>query len=503
MENNRPRVFDELERLAILVPAAFYWTDTNAIIKGFNLYCPTIIGSPSSQGYLDKGPYDMYTPETAKVIYENTIKVVQTGKTLTFEESIADLSTGKIRYYNVIRSPLFEDGKVVGTVGVTIETTSEKEMEHLKLETEQQKVQLGEAEKVSEIAEQVVHDISAPLTSLKVLITNLVNVNEDTRVALRNATSRISDIVNTLAIKYQTPTELSSINTRTIEPTIISCLVESILAEKRAQYGDYNINFELHIADNTQDLFAKVNFERFKRAVSNIIDNAIEGIVKAKQDPGCINVFVNKEGNFICILIKDSSCNCDYPQPTSKKLGVDQIPAKIAGDHGIELFAAISQINEWGGEYVVDSKPGVGTTFTIKLPITETPIWFQGNLDLVPNSLVIILDDDPSIHTVWESKFKEYQDKISLRHFSTPESLFEQLKELQINPNILYLIDYELLGSKDNGLDVIKKLQAVKNAFLVTSHYEDQKIRKKCADLNVKIIPKKFAPYILIQVKKS
>lgn len=105
--HNTPKIFTKLEVLASLVPAAFYWTDKEAVIKGCNLHCPIIIGSPPYKSYIGKSPYDMYPTETAKVVYENTKKVMETGEMLTFEESVADITTGKNRYYTVTRSQLF------------------------------------------------------------------------------------------------------------------------------------------------------------------------------------------------------------------------------------------------------------------------------------------------------------------------------------------------------------------------------------------------------------
>ena len=65
------------------------------------------------------------------------------------------------------------------------------------------------------------------------------------------------------------------------------------------------------------------------------------------------------------------------------------------------------------------------------------------------------------------------------------------------------LIDYELLGFVETGLDLIEKLNLRDQAILVTSRYEESKIREKAKDMGIKIIPKSFAPYIPITIENG
>jgi PAS domain S-box-containing protein len=168
--DKKPKVFEELERLAELSPAAFYWTDANSIIMGFNKNCLAIIGADPSTNYIGKSPYDMYPLEIAKIVDNNTKKVIKTGKTLVFEEYVDDLKTGKRRYYKVIRSPLIEDGKIVGAVGTPVEITDTKEKEKLHLKNEVQKIKLEEQRKFKKLVNQAAEDTKSNLAILLILI---------------------------------------------------------------------------------------------------------------------------------------------------------------------------------------------------------------------------------------------------------------------------------------------------------------------------------------------
>ena len=133
------------------------------------------------------------------------------------------------------------------------------------------------------------------------------------------------------------------------------------------------------------------------------------------------------------------------------------------------------------------------------MPITEVPNWFQNKLDISAGMNIIVLDDDQSIHDVWETRFQEQiqKGKIVLEHFYIPSTFIEYCQNLG-PAKILFLIDYELLGFEETGLDLIEKLNLKDHAVLVTSRYEEPVVRAKIIKLGIKIIPKNFAPYITI-----
>jgi hypothetical protein len=103
-------------------------------------------------------------------------------------------------------------------------------------------------------------------------------------------------------------------------------------------------------------------------------------------------------------------------------------------------------------------------------------------------------------------EFKEcgiLEKEVSILHVSTPNELKERLeKDNSLKDEALFLCDLELIGHKENGLDLIEKYK-LKKAILVTSHYEEDKVRSKCEKLNVTLIPKMLAGLVPINIKKT
>jgi len=126
-------------------------------------------------------------------------------------------------------------------------------------------------------------------------------------------------------------------------------------------------------------------------------------------------------------------------------------------------------------------------------------------LEIQSSSIIVILDDDVSIHQIWDRRLKQIQyalHGIMIQHFSTEA-------ELQIwctqekKAFCLYLLDYELIGQKKSGLDLIEKLNIIQQSILVTSRYEDHAILERCQKLGVKLIPKPMAGFVPMSIAEK
>src|SRR5208283_31841 len=128
MEKKHP-IFEFLDKLAPLMPIAFYWLDREGRIVGANELCNTTV-SESPDKILGKKYSEIYPldPELVEKIEKNIKFVIDTGKTTVNEEVLNDLTAKKIRYYLTSRSPLRDENNVIiGVLATTIEITDRKE----------------------------------------------------------------------------------------------------------------------------------------------------------------------------------------------------------------------------------------------------------------------------------------------------------------------------------------------------------------------------------------
>ena len=400
-----------------------------------------------------------------------------------------------------IQPPLWMTSWFKGLVGVVI-LFIVGGVVHLRIRLLKKKAIYMKDHAIAEITAQVAHDIRSPLAALSTALRDLKELPEQKRILIRNSTSRITDIANNLLAKYRVNEDKNIAKDgeqKHLKAELVSSLLDHLISEKRVQITEKSIEIILELGNNTHGCFANLEPAKFKRVISNLINNAFEAIHHPK---GVIKLALEKESNTLTIKIIDNGKG--IPPDILLRIKQGGISSDKKEGHGLGISSAIQSIKNWGGTYDIQAKVGEGTIFVINLPVVEEPDWFQSNIAISSNKHVVVLDDDESIHNIWQALFSEYlaNKSVTLDHFYEPLAFTEYCKTSR-SEHDLFLLDYELLNSKETGLDLIEQLDLKKQATLVTSRYEESEIRERIRILGIKIIPKSFAPYIPIIMMKE
>ena len=241
---------------------------------------------------------------------------------------------------------------------------------------------------IVEIASQVSHDIRSPLAALKMVTDQLTNISEDKRILIRSSVNRINDISNELLsmgkeIKNQKNLKVLKKNINPINNTLsvhlLSPLIDSIVSEKRVQYREkQSIEIEAEI-NNSYGLFANINATELKRTISNLITNAVESF---NNNIGKVVVTVKKiNDDEIGIIIQDNGRG--IPEHILKKLGALGVSHGKEGTQsgsGLGVYHAKKTVEDSGGQFVIESNVGVGTTIKMTFKKSIAPKWFVEKL---------------------------------------------------------------------------------------------------------------------------
>jgi signal transduction histidine kinase len=338
---------------------------------------------------------------------------------------------------------------------------------------------------LSEVTSQLAHDIRSPLAALDMVAAHVDELEEEKRLLIRDATTRIHNIANNLI-------DRNFNKNQTITSQMLPSIIRQMVFEKREQYKAKNmVQIIENIDAESYGIFSKIDVYDFKRILSNIIDNSVQAIVNS----GEVVISLYRENNQIQIDIKDNGRG--IPKEVMPKICTKGFTYQKKGGTGLGLYYTVQKINEWGGKIEIDSEVNVGTTVSIILKEENAPKWFVSEIVVRDNDNFVILDDDQTIHSIWKSRFS-FNSKIKLFHFQNEFNFVEWFKHHDIG-NVTYLFDYELIGATRTGLNIIEDCGISLNVILVTSHYENEKIQKKCDELNVKIIPKQLAGFVPIR----
>lgn len=356
---------------------------------------------------------------------------------------------------------------------------------------------------LAQMSVQVAHDIRSPLAALEAASGDVAQLPEDKRVLIRSAAGRIRDIANDLLDRHRRAVAGSpddETGRDNVSGQLLSSLIDPVVSEKRLQFRSRpGIEIEAVSSAAGYGLFAQVQLAEFKRVLSNLINNAVEAL---EESAGVVRVGLSAREGRVLVSVEDNGKG--IPPEILAKLGERGASYGKAGGSGLGLHHARTCAESWGGRLELASQSGRGTTVTLSLPQAAPPDWFVSELLLVPGKAVVILDDDSSIHKVWQGRVSAMNLEargIELLMFSAPEQLKAWTrKHTGAAGEALYLLDYELLGHQETGLSLAEELGLAARTVLVTSRFEEASLLEECRKLQVHVIPKGLAAYVPIRV---
>ena len=340
------------------------------------------------------------------------------------------------------------------------------------------------AEARTRVSDEVAHNIRSPLAVLRAVEKDIASSPEDTRVAFRSAVNRIGDIINLLDV----PRGAKKSDGKK-QKHLISSLIEVFLSETRRQYaGNKQIEFSVENNDDTYGVFAEVDSTSFKTILSNLINNAVEATPSNRK--GKITISLRPGNQSFCeVLITDNGVGMSAE--ILDKVTTEGFTYGKSTGKGLGLFHAKSVIESWGGNLEVKSTVGHGTQIKISLIKADAPAWFLPSLNIPRGATIAIVDDDPSVHHLWKSRIGSIANLVDF------QSGLKFREEIQSGAQFdLALVDFELIGEDETGLDLIRSLELQKIAVLVTSRFEDEQVRLDCESLQIRLLPKMLAPQV-------
>lgn len=497
----------QLNSIIEIMAGNYWWKDINGVYKGVNQALLNLLGVSREEvvGYTD---YELPWANTANELVKNDQLVISSGiPQKTIEEIKA--ANGEIRFFDIFKIPLKnKKGEVVGTIGNSIDITERRQVEKraenarkLKLKNEQQKITLQE--KFSALARNVAHDLKSPLSALRTIINSCDEVLEEKRIMLHRASESIWDISNSLIANYQINQPHNGIEAEPRQALLVSDLLVQLLSEKKVEFRDNKlIRFKIIVSENTQFAFIRTQKSEFRRAISNLINNAVDAL-KEKKD-GKVTLCLTATSHAVRVSIEDNGKGMSARNAQNMERRHYFTEGKKGG-HGLGLQQVWSMLESNRGRLVVQSELDHGTTVTLTFPRIAAAKWIAQGMHLTPNHTIVVLDDDQSIHDAWNMHFASLlttYPKLRLRHFTEGNKALNFINGLAPSKkdNLMLLSDYELLHQSRNGIEIIQASK-IKQAILVTSHYANPALRDTAATLKIKILPKQMATVIPIHME--
>jgi|YNPMSStandDraft_2_1061718.scaffolds.fasta_scaffold03287_2 two-component system phosphate regulon sensor histidine kinase PhoR len=214
----------------------------------------------------------------------------------------------------------------------------------------------------------VSHELRTPLTAIKGFIETLEDelqgsFNHYIDIIKRH-TNRLINIVQDLLLL----SELEQPNTKLIKTSVdLNIIIDNVLKIFEQKLKEKNLQIQVSYKSHYPKLV--VDIFKMEQVFINLIDNAIK-----YSDSGTIEINCSYDENYAYISVKDNGIGIskeDQERVFERFYIVDKSRSKKFGGTGLGLSIVKHIILLHNGEITVESEKGKGTTFKIKLPLSD------------------------------------------------------------------------------------------------------------------------------------
>ena len=200
---------------------------------------------------------------------------------------------------------------------------------------------------------------------------------------------------------------------------------------------------------------------RLMQVLLNLLSNAI----KYNREGGRVEVAVEDDGDILCLRVSDTGPGMEPAQLARLFHAFDRLGAEHSGVQGAGIGLVLSKrlVELMHGSIGVDSEPGRGTCFWIRLPrAARPPATEPQQLSLLPDEppspveharKLLYIEDNPVNVVLMEAMLGQAQG-LQLRSAPLPEVGIELAR---LDPPDLILLDIQLPGI--DGFEVLRRLR--------------------------------------------
>ncbi|OGO45548.1 MAG: hypothetical protein A2Z05_04735 [Chloroflexi bacterium RBG_16_60_22] len=208
------------------------------------------------------------------------------------------------------------------------------------------------------------HELRGPLTVIRGNIDLLKRQlsqedREESLRAIERESMRMSQIADELLLLAEV--ESGQIGRRETVP------LKSLLLEEAERAGSAAGGRHVRVA-RQEDLSVTGDAQRLRQLLANLVDNA----VKYTPEKGTVTLSLYRDGDRACLEVADTGIGIPpehLPHIFDRFYRVDKARSRGSGGTGLGLAIVKGIAEQHGGDVTVTSRPGQGSTFTVRLKL--------------------------------------------------------------------------------------------------------------------------------------
>jgi two-component system, OmpR family, sensor histidine kinase SenX3 len=251
-------------------------------------------------------------------------------------------------------SPLLHEGRSLGSVAVIEDLTDRERLAAMR----------------RDFIANVSHELKTPIGAIGLLAETLLGEPDDevrdrllerTNAEAMRVARIIDDLLDLSAIEYDEDAQRAAVAVAEVINTALERVGETAALRET----------KLRAAEGAEDLLVLGDRRQLVRALVNLLENSI------KYSPEGSEVVIETARTlpgFVELAVKDSGIGIparDLNRIFERFYRVDQARSRASGGTGLGLSIVSHVARNHGGQVLVDSREGEGSTFTLRLPLHD------------------------------------------------------------------------------------------------------------------------------------
>ena len=300
---------------------------------------------------------------------------------------------GTLRHGSLLATPIYEDGRLTGVLGIVRDVTDEKRLS-------EQLLQQEKLAAVGQLVSGVAHELNNPLAGV-VAFSQLLLASDappgqrravETIHAEAKRAARIVANLLTFARQHQPERALTDLNR----------IVDATLELRRYALRTHQVDVCMELDPTLPPTWADPH--QLQQVIVNLVANAEHALT---DWPGTrrITVATALDGEMLQVRVADTGPGIP-PEHIGRIFNPFFTTKGVGEGTGLGLSISHGIVREHGGRIRVDSRPGDGATFVIEIPYVAPPDGAVAGAaaDTAPtpaaSRCILVVDDEPAIRSV-------------------------------------------------------------------------------------------------------
>lgn len=221
------------------------------------------------------------------------------------------------------------------------------------------------------LTSDVAHELRTPLMSITATVEAMQDgvypCDQEHLALVDSEARRLSRLVDSMLRLSRLESGSAQLN---IQTTDAVSFVRGIVQSHFALLADTGLEMSFSNDTGVDELICEFDRDMVTQAVTNIVSNAM----RYTPVPGSVEASVATDGENVRISVKDTGIGIaeeDIQRVFSRFWRAEESRNRVAGGLGVGMAVTKEIVDRHHGHIEVESEPGVGSTFTLVLPIHQ------------------------------------------------------------------------------------------------------------------------------------